>query len=306
MKRYARLKKVFINILGSFIPFSSKRRKIKKYLKNKYLSKTIFINNIDKECTKIPIEPWAFIRVRNEIKTLDSCLKSILPVIKKGVIGYNDCDDGSEEYILNFCKKNKGFIPFKYPYTVYPSYHEAYKDNNVRKENRLDTYSNKVLENIPKGEWIIKIDCDHVFNTEKLRRIMYLPKTNEDCIILSRIDLHIENEKIYIHEDGLIETTDFWIVKNNNLHFKFHKGYKNGKFFAYEHLSLGAKYYIHTELINYHFPYLKNYRSKLKKEEMIPLEEFLKNENIGKKIDLEMLDKERILSIYKKFNLKNY
>ena len=33
-----------------------------------------------------PIRPYAFIRVHNEIKTIDACLKSILPVVEGGVI----------------------------------------------------------------------------------------------------------------------------------------------------------------------------------------------------------------------------
>lgn len=58
----------------------------------------------------VPVEPWAFIRVKNEIKTLKACLESIKPVIKKGVIAYhklseNEFDDGTESYITEFCKK---------------------------------------------------------------------------------------------------------------------------------------------------------------------------------------------------------
>lgn len=302
-KRRVKLKKKLIKLFCFFIPLTEMRKQIRKKLEKKYLSKTFFLNDLNKECNGVPIEPWAFIRVRNEIKTIDSCLKSILPVIKKGVIGYNDCDDGSEEYILKFCKENKGFIPFKYPYSVFPGTHEQYKNNNIKLENRLDTYYNKVLEKIPKGEWIIKIDCDHVFDTEKLKKVMYIPKTDSDCVMLSRINVNVINNKVYISKQGLIELTDFWIIKNENLHFTFKKGYKDGKFFAYEHLSVGDRYHIYTELTNYHFPYLKNYRDKSYKDEMITLEEFLNDKNIGKKIDKEMLNENKILSIYKNFNL---
>lgn len=65
---------------------------------------------LGKRYRDVPVEPWAFIRVKNEIKTIDACLESILPVIKKGVIGYHllpegEVDDGTEKYILDFCKK---------------------------------------------------------------------------------------------------------------------------------------------------------------------------------------------------------
>nr|WP_276309253.1 hypothetical protein [Campylobacter hepaticus] len=67
---------------------------------------------------KSPLNPWAFIRVKNEAITLRASLESILPAIQRGVIGYNDCDDGSEEIILEFCKQYPSFIPIKYPYEI--------------------------------------------------------------------------------------------------------------------------------------------------------------------------------------------
>ncbi|WP_337199440.1 hypothetical protein [Campylobacter molothri] len=76
--------------------------------------------NLDKNSknTKSPLNPWAFIRVKNEISTLKSSLESILPAIQRGIIAYNDCDDGSEEFILEFCKKYPTFIPKKYPFSI--------------------------------------------------------------------------------------------------------------------------------------------------------------------------------------------
>ncbi len=38
----------------------------------------------------------------------------MLPAIQRGVIGFNDCDDGSKEVILEFCKK----VPLIYPYQL--------------------------------------------------------------------------------------------------------------------------------------------------------------------------------------------
>ncbi len=67
---------------------------------------------------KSPLNPWAFIRVKNEIVTLEESLFSMLPAIQRGVIGFNDCDDGSKEVILEFCKKFPSFIPISYPYEV--------------------------------------------------------------------------------------------------------------------------------------------------------------------------------------------
>lgn len=62
--------------------------------------------NFDKNSSnpKSPLNHWAYVRVKNEARTLRASLDSILPAIQRGVIGYNDCDDGSEEIILEFCK----------------------------------------------------------------------------------------------------------------------------------------------------------------------------------------------------------
>lgn len=74
--------------------------------------------NLDKNSknTKSPLNPWAFIRVKNEISTLKSSLESILPAIQRGIIAYNDCNDGSEEFTLEFCKKYLTFIPKNIPF----------------------------------------------------------------------------------------------------------------------------------------------------------------------------------------------
>lgn len=87
--------------------------------------------------TKSPLNPWAFIRVKNEATTLRVSLESMLPAIQRGVIGYNDCTDGSEEIILEFCKQYPSFIPVKYP-------HEVQIENPQSEENKLHSYYNYV------------------------------------------------------------------------------------------------------------------------------------------------------------------
>lgn len=68
---------------------------------------------------KSPLNPWAFIRVKNEEITLKASLESITKAIQRGVIAYNDCYDKSEEIILNFCQKYPSFIPKKIPLRGY-------------------------------------------------------------------------------------------------------------------------------------------------------------------------------------------
>lgn len=275
---------------------------------------------IDKKRREVPVEPWAFIRVKNEIATLDACLKSILPVIKKGVIGYhklnpNEKDDGTEEYIKNFCRENPGFILYKHDYEVIPACDERYKNlEDISDENTLAGYYNAVLSQIPKGEWLIKIDCDHIYDSEKLRQLMYLPKMDNDVISISRFNLHYENDKLYVLKNrAVINPKDHWLIKNDDFKFFMDCGYENGNFYAWEQSNLKEKIrknrinMYDTNLINWHFPNVKASRHDYK-EPMIQFDQF-KLSYFKRKfiyyVDNDMLDEERILEICRKFKIKN-
>lgn len=284
----------------------------KKILLN--LRRIIFYRNIEKKQREIAVEPWAFIRVKNEIKTIEQCLNSISSVIKKGVIGYHilsegEVDDGTEKFILEFCKKNKGYIAFKYEHEVIPADDKRYLNSfNIKKENRLDSFYNAVLEKIPQNEWLIKIDCDHIYDTEKLKKIMYLPKSNKDVISFSRFNLHYSDNKLYVLKDDYIrDPVDHWLVYNNNLLFNFISGEKNGKFYAWEQLNLREKrkkneikiYF--TNLFNWHFPFIKNSRN-IEKSKLIEFENFKFKwwEILIYHISKDMCDQEKIMKYLNK------
>lgn len=197
----------FVKIICLFIPFRKIRHKIKKtfLLKNiqrdkidSYLPKKTLVqinkyNNEDliklnkaiigeghkgyfnydekSKDPKSPLNPWAFIRVKNEAITLKASLESILPAIQRGVIGYNDCTDGSEEIILEFCKQYPSFIPIKYPY-------EIQIQNPKSEENKLYSYYNYVASFIPKDEWLIKIDVDISMMLKNFIKASIYQKTN--------------------------------------------------------------------------------------------------------------------------------
>lgn len=313
-----KIKKFLANLICIFFKDKEKREEIRKNIVNKRIK----VGEIEKYCKGTPIEPWAFIRARNEIVTIDSCLKSILPAIKKGVIGYNDCNDGTEEYIIEFCKQNPGFIPAKYPYSV----DARYESRKILKSEKKDLaeYSNFVLSFIPENEWIIKIDCDHVYDSEKLKKIFYLPKKENDVVILSRLDLHYYNENIYtITRNPLVELKDHFIIKKKSLKFKmvsweFERN--NKKYFA----NVEALYsdgqnltsseieknvnFIYSELTNWHFPLIKNWRNGIKDiledKEFILLSEYKKLAPVKTRIDIKMLDENRIKKICENFNLE--
>lgn len=262
-----------------------------------------------------PIEIWAFVRAKNEIKTIESCLNSILPVIQKGVIGYNKLkdeeDDGTEAFILDFCKKNPGFIPFQYEHEVIPQNDIRYQDiSSISIENRLDTYCNAVLSKIPKNTWMMKIDCDHVFDTERLAQVPYLIKDDKDMIAFTRMNLHYENKKLFFVNIYTIAAPGDWLLlKNINLVFKFSSGYKeNGSFFAWEYLQNETKdlffqrRIFYTDLMNWHFPFMK-IGKYLEPQYFTPFDDFPISSQIKKKFHIseDMLDKKRILEICQKF-----
>ncbi len=289
--------------------FFKKILKFKK--KEKKSTRIINIEEVDKNCIGTPIEPWAFIRVKNEIRTIKSSLESILPAIKKGVIGYNECTDGTEEFILEFCNKNKGFIPCKYEHIIYPVHSEHYK-KDLEPENRLSTYYNYVLSKIPKGEWFIKIDCDHIYDAEKLKKSFYLLKEDNDCVILPKLNLYYDGKNIFVYKkNGYSNSTDHWILKNDSIEFYMEKFYtKENEFKAWEQVNIKERNFIETEVTNYHFPEIKKWRKYPENFDNKGVVEFgeWKKENSDKlknKIDTKMLDENKILKICKNFNINN-
>ncbi len=111
--------------------------------------------------------------------------------IQRGVIAYNDCTDGSEEIILEFCAAYPSFIPAKYP-------HSVQIQNPQSEENKFATYCNFALSFIPQGEWLVKIDCDHIYDAKKLYKSFYLPKSKYEMVVKCRIDMLVRNKQVYI------------------------------------------------------------------------------------------------------------
>ncbi|GAB0001981.1 hypothetical protein VN1220_08790 [Helicobacter pylori] len=248
---------------------------------------------------KSPLNPWAFIRVKNEIVTLEESLFSMLPAIQRGVIGFNDCDDGSKEVILEFCKKFPSFIPISYPYEVIlkdcPSlWHQFYH------------YSNYTLSFIPKNEWVIKIDCDHIYDAKKLYESFYIPKSIKEVVMYSRINFVVQDFEVFMRNDGdfgfLDAWGDHWLFYNDCEPFEIWQYHGD----AYEILKLKDKYHIKDkELVQWHFPLAKKRRNALVYDDLIPLKDFKKHhaDLIGTRIEESMLDEKRILEMYQKFNL---
>lgn len=253
---------------------------------------------------KSPLNPWAFVRVCNEAITLKACLASILPAIQRGVIAYNDCTDGSEEIILEFCAAYPSFIPAKYP-------HSVQIQNPQSKENMLYNYYNFALSFIPKGEWLVKIDCDHIYDAKKLYKSFYLPKHTYEMVIIARMDILIKENQVFVgkfpNEMGgfLVSGLDHWLLYNKGIKFEQWFPNKDDKSYSYELMRpKHRRINLRTELNNYHFPQIKSSRASANDERIktaFTLDEIRKSPLVGNRIDKALLDEKKILKIYDSF-----
>lgn len=245
-------------------------------------------------------------RVCNEAITLKACLASILPAVQRGVIAYNDCTDGSEEIILEFCAKYPSFIPAKYP-------HSVQIHNPQSEENKFATYCNFALSFIPQGEWLVKIDCDHIYDAKKLYKSFYLPKHKCEVVTFAKFQVLVKDKEVriekgndepYFLENVIIEADDHWLICNDNLNFIVWLPNEEKQLF-YEVLHEGkAKRHIHTEINSYHFPLVKSLRAKHNEKAFnadFTLNEVKQNPLVGTRIDPAMLDEKKILQIYDGF-----
>lgn len=243
-------------------------------------------------------------RVCNEAITLKACLTSILPAIQRGVIAYNDCTDGSEEIILEFCAAYPSFIPAKYP-------HSVQIHNPQSEENKFATYCNFALSFIPQGEWLVKIDTDHIFDAKKLYKSFYLPKHTYEMVIIARMDILIKENQVFVgkspNEMGgfLVSGLDHWLLYNKGIKFEQWFPNKDDKSYSYELMRpKHRRINLRTELNNYHFPQIKSSRASANDERIktaFTLDEIRKSPLVGTRIDPAMLDEKKILQIYDSF-----
>lgn len=213
------------------------------------------------------VEPWVFMRVKNEGKTLRKSLETIEPISKRGVIGYNECTDDSEDIILAWCKEHPGYIPFKYDYEIIPVNSEKYaKLRKGDEKHTLAGYYQAVLDLIPKDEWIIKVDGDHIHYPNIIKHALSLLRNEREWISFSRLNLiRVDGQYKVI---SYVRPDDHYMIFNRGLNFVNVCGKKkDGSFFAHEALrcfgkGLGAlpppwK----PECSNIHLPFEKSYRS---------------------------------------------
>ncbi|ANV97475.1 hypothetical protein BBW65_00990 [Helicobacter enhydrae] len=236
----------------------------------------------------------------------------MLPAIQRGVIGYNDCTDRSEEIILDFCQKFPNFIPIKYP-------HEVILENPPKLENMLHSYYNFVLQAIPQNEWIIKIDVDHIYDAQTLYKTFYIPTLSNHLVIYPRINYIIDNDEIFIQKSedmGFIDGWDQWLICNQNLEFNIRKTSKNAQWIEEGNFSQTLftevldyppnSVWFQAPLMQYHFPAVKQRRNDFVRHlDLMTLEEFSRihtPKRIDSHIAHKFISKEMIAQAYQKFS----
>lgn len=280
-------------LLPRFIVGSKNRTKI-KYLANHIppWERDLFGGNAR-------IEPWAFIRVHNEIKTIRQSLDSIKEVIKKGVISFHGCTDGTEDFVYEFCRENPGYIPYRYPYEVIPGGDPRY-EKDVPYANTLAAYYNATLDLIPTGEWFFKVDADMVYFPEVLEKSFYIPSSEKDCVLYSRLDLVRKNGSLMV--SGYWRPGDHWLIrKDDETYFENVKVFREGRICGYEVLNKGYRNIYCVECSALHFPFEKKWRNSLEGVLSFDLDSYI-DKMPDYEIDKKIFTRQNIEEIYGNFN----
>ena len=188
----------------------------------------------------------------------------------------------------------------------------------------LHNYYNFALSFIPKKEWLIKIDCDHIYDAKKLYKSFYIAQNKYDVVQYDRVNFIVKNNEVRVLRgqpsnqsiDGFMSHfLDHWLVYNYK--FEFIPQYFNDSKSQIELWTFGyVRMYKFAEINNYHFPYIKEKRisyaeskvvnPKLQLDECFEksatLDEIRKSALVGTRIDPEMLDENKILQIYDSFD----
>jgi Beta-1,4-N-acetylgalactosaminyltransferase (CgtA) len=151
-----------------------------------------------------------WLRIKNEMETLEKCLKSIENVFDYVVITYNSCTDGSDIFLKNYVKNKDNYYLYEYPYDVIPFADERYLTNNYSYENSSAALYNFALSKIEdENDYLFKIDGDTLYDTDKLKELVTFIKhrdsNNGDVFVWQGCDCMIKNGEITLHETHYIK-----------------------------------------------------------------------------------------------------
>lgn len=165
---------------------------------------------------------YAFIRIKNEIGTIDPFFRNLKQLFNCGVIGYDpeSYGDGSGEYIDNFIRQNSTFKSAFYPFPVNRPY--GVKDE-IEVQNRLDTYYNHVLSKIPTDSWFLKVDADHYYDPDLMQvTLSYFDQSSIKAYRIILLNVAVYNGKIYVTRQQPFTGVDHCIwKKTDDLYFDY-------------------------------------------------------------------------------------
>ena len=222
----------------------------------------------------------AFLRVKDEIKTIEACLNSIDGVFDRIVIIHSiEKDDGSIALMRKWCKERSYCEIYEYPYMVIPS-HDARYARRVLHENTLAAYYNFGLTFFEPEEWVVKIDGDQVYIKKELQKfVQMIREINAENLVLfmKGYNSFVRKGQLVLQKDIPINglDKDHFAIKRKNL-----LPFKQGKF--WEMISLKNKedlqFEFHSKVVWFHFKkgIKKRFRviqnDDVEKEDVLPLD----------------------------------
>lgn len=143
-----------------------------------------------------------WLRVRDEIETIDKCLKSVENIFDYFVITHNDCTDGTDLFLKEYVKNKQNYFLYHYEYNVLIMGDERYKKKEYKYENSLAALYNFALSKVEKDDdYVFKIDGDMIYDSKKLNEVvtMIRNKNNNDVYSILGYGCAIRNNEILIH-----------------------------------------------------------------------------------------------------------
>ncbi len=201
----------------------------------------------------------AYLRVKDEIKTIEATLNSIDGLFDHVVIIHsNEPDDGSVAVMNNWCAKRPECEIHTYPHAVIAGRDARYRAGTVPYENTLAAYYIFGLQFFAPEEWVVKIDGDQIYIREQLQKtVQYIRENGGDK---KRYGLRGFNT--YVFKNKLVKYglgqhnggKDSFIVKRKYIDF-----FKQTKQYELIQYTENLPVYVFPEMHWFH--YMKNLKS---------------------------------------------
>ncbi len=149
-----------------------------------------------------PAKIAAYIRVKNEVNTIEATLKSIDGLFDKIVIIYVDeLDDGTIAIMKDWCGKHSECEMHAYPHTVVPGRNPRYYQNQVPFENSLAAYYMFGLQFFEPKDWVVRIDGDQIYIREQLAKTLNFIRHEAN----PKAHYGMTGYNTYVHDNKLVK-----------------------------------------------------------------------------------------------------